>query len=122
MQMRGIHERACNHLAPDPVALAERLFRFQTTGDGDTFHSVLPGYARAMGEPGLARCRQLVEAAWKQLPALGPKAFRTHFDSDRYRVEHAMEELTALSGDVDGLVAVKSRNLSSPHAFLEVAE
>ncbi len=122
MQLRGVHERACNHLGPDPVALAERLFRFQTTGDWDTFHSVLPGYERALGEPGLARYRQLVEAAWKQLPPLGPKDFRTHFDSDRYRVEHAMEELTALSGDVDGLVTVKSRNLSSPHAFLELAK
>ena len=83
---------------------------------------MLPSYERALGEPGLACYRELVEAAWKQLPALGPKAFRTHFDSDRYRVEHAMEELTALSGDVDALVAVKSRNLSSPHAFLELAE
>jgi len=122
MQLREIHERACNHLGPDPVALAERIFRFQTTGDWDTFHSVLPGYERALGEPGIARYRQLVEAAWKKLPALGPKDFRTHFDSDRYRVEHAMEELTALSGDVDGLVTVKARNLSSPHAFLELAE
>lgn len=86
MRMRGVHERACNHLAPDPVALAERLFRFQTTGDRDTFHSVLPGYARAMGEPGLARYRQLMEGPWKQLPTLGPEAFRTHFDSDRHRV------------------------------------
>jgi len=122
MQLREVHERACNHLGPDPVALAERLFRFQTTGDWDTFHSVVPDYERALGEPGLARYRQLVEAAWKQLPPLGPKAFRTHFDSDRYRVEHAMEELTALSGDVDGLVTVKSRNLSSPHTFLELAK
>jgi len=122
MQLRGVHERACNRLEPDPVALAERIFRFQTTGDWDTFHSVLPGYERALGEPGLARYRQLVEAAWKQFPALGPKAFRTHFDSDRYRIEHAMEELTALSGDVDGLITVKSRNLSSPHAFLELAK
>ncbi len=122
MQLREVHERACNHLGPDPVALAERLFLFQTNGDWDTFHSVLPGYERALGEPGLARYRQLVEAAWKKLPALGPEHFRTHFDSDRYRVEHAMEELTALSGDIDGLVTVKARNLSSPHAFLEVAE
>jgi uncharacterized Zn finger protein len=122
MQLRGVHERACNHLGPDPVTLAERLFRFQTTGDWDTFHSVLPDYERVLGEPGLARYRQLVEAAWKQLPALGPEAFRTHFESNRYRVEHAMEELTALSGDVDGLITVKSRNLSSPHAFLELAK
>jgi len=121
MQLREVHERACNHLGPDPVALAERLFRFQTNGDWDTFHSVLAGYADALGGPGLARYRQLVEAAWKKLPALGPEAFRTHFDSDRYRIEHAMEELAASSGDVDGLVTVKSRNVSSPHAFLEVA-
>ena len=122
MQLREVHERACNHLGPDPVALAERLFRCQTGGDWDTFHSVLPSYARALGDLGLARYRQLVEVAWKKLPALGPEAFRTHFDSDRYRIEHAMEELTALSGDIDGLVTVKSRNLSSPHAFLGVAE
>jgi uncharacterized Zn finger protein len=122
MQLRGVHERACNHLGPDRVALAERLFRFQTTGDWDTFHSVLPDYERVLGEPGLGRYRQLVEAAWKQLPALGPEAFRTHFESNRYRVEHAMEELTTLSGDVDGLITVKSRNLSSPHAFLELAK
>ena len=122
MQLREVHERACNHLGPDPVALAERLFRFQTAGDWDTFHCVLPSYQHALGESGLARYRELVEAAWKQLSALGPKAFRTHFDSNRHRVEHAMEELTALSGDVDGLVTVKSRNLSSPHAFLELAK
>ena len=122
MQLRGVHERACNHLGPDPAALAERLFRFQTTGDWDTFHSVLPGYETALGQLGLARYRQLVEAAWKRLPALGPKAFRTHFDSNRYRIEHAMDELTALSGDIDGLVTVKAPNLSSPHTFLEVAK
>ena len=30
MQLREVHERACNVLNPDPMALAERLFRFQT--------------------------------------------------------------------------------------------
>jgi uncharacterized Zn finger protein len=122
MQLREVHERACNQLRPDPVAPAERLFRFQTNGDWDTFHSVLPSYARALGDAGLAWYRQLAEAAWKKLPPLGPEAFRAHFDSDRYRIEHAVEELTALSGDIDSLVTIKSRNLSSPHAFLEVAE
>jgi uncharacterized Zn finger protein len=121
MELREVHERACTNLNPDPVALAERLFRFQTTGDLDTFHSVLPSYERALGQSGLERYRELVEAAWKRFPALGPKTSRTYFDSERYRVEHAMEELVASSGDVDALVAVKARNLSSPHAFLELA-
>jgi Family of unknown function (DUF6880)/SWIM zinc finger len=122
MELREAHELACNNLNPDPVALAERLFRFQTTGDWDTFRSVLPSYVRALGQSGLERYRELLEAAWKRFPALGPESSRTHFDSDRYRVEHAMEELVALSGNVDALVAVKARNLSSPHAFLELAE
>jgi uncharacterized Zn finger protein len=111
MELREVHERACNNLNLDPVALAERLFRFQTTGDWDTFHSVLPSYQRALGQSGFERYRELVEAAWKRFPALGPEAFRTHFDSGRHRVEHAMEELAALSGDVDALVAVKAHNL-----------
>src|SRR5271165_3068365 len=121
MELREVHERACNNLNPEPVELAERLFQFQTTGDWDTFRSVLPSYVRALGQSGLERYRELVEAAWKRFPALGPESSRTHFDSDRYRVEHAMEELVALSGDVNALVAVKARNLSSPHAFLEIA-
>ncbi len=121
MELREVHERACNNVSLDPVALAERLFRFQTTGDWDTFRSVLPNYARALGQSGFQRYRELVEAAWKRFPALGPEAFRTHFDSGRHRVEHAMEELAALSGGVDALVAVKAHNLSSPHAFLELA-
>jgi hypothetical protein len=121
MELREVHERACNNLNPAPVALAERLFRLQMTGDWDTFHSVLPSYERALGQSGFERYRGLVEAAWKRFPALGPEAFRTHFDSGRHRVEHAMEELAALSGDVDVLVAVKAHNLSSPHAFFELA-
>jgi uncharacterized Zn finger protein len=122
MQLREVHERACNVLNPDPMALAERLFRFQTTGDWDIFHSVLPAYERALGQSGLTRYRELVETAWKRFPALGPEAFRTHFDAARFRVEHAMEEVAEASGDVDTLVAAKSHNLSNPHAFLELAE
>jgi uncharacterized Zn finger protein len=122
MAVRDVHMRACNALNPDPVALAERLFRFQTTGDWDTFRSVLPAYQQALGESGISRYRELVETAWKRLPALGPEAARTRFDVDRYCVEHAMEELAQTSGDVDALIAVKSHNLSSPHAFLALAK
>ena len=122
MELRDVHMRACNALKPDPVALAERLFRFQTAGDWDTFHSVLPAYEHALGQSGLRRYRELLETAWKRLPALGPEAARNHFNVDRFRVEHAMEELAEASGDVDALIAAKSHNLSNPHAFFELAE
>lgn len=122
IELRDVHVRACNALHPDPAALAERMFRYQTTGDWDTFHSVLPAYQQALGSSGLGRYRELVEAAWNRLPALGPDAVRTRFDADRFQVETAMEELATASGDVDALIAVKAHNLSSPHAFLELVE
>jgi len=122
MQLRAVHERACTSLGAAPVLLAQRLFRFQMTGDWDTFHSVLPAYECALGQSGLGRYRELVEAAWKRLPALGPEASRANFDVGRFRIEHAMAELAEFSGDVEALIRVKSHNLSSAHAFLELAE
>ncbi len=74
MQLRAVHERACRSLDAAPVPLAERLFRFQMTGDWDTFLSVLPAYESPLGQSGLGRYGELVEAAWKRLPALGPEA------------------------------------------------
>jgi hypothetical protein len=73
MELRDVHMRACNALKPDPVALAERLFRFQTTGDWDTFHSVLPAYQQALGQSGLRRYRELVETAGSASPRSAPK-------------------------------------------------
>ena len=122
MELRDVHVRACDALGPDQASLAERLFQFQTMGEWDTFHSVLPAYQQALGQSGLERYRELVETAWKRLPALGPEAARTHFDSGRFRVEQAMEQLVQTSGDVDALIAVKAHNLSSSHAFMELAE
>ena len=122
MGLRDVHIRACNALKPNPKELAERLFRFQTTGEWDTFYSVLPAYQKALGQSGLRRYRELVETAWKRFPALGPEAARTRFDVDRFRVEHAVEELAQTSGDIDGLIAAKAHDLSSPHAFLDLAE
>ena len=122
MELRDVHLRSCVALKPDPVKLAERLFRFQTGGNWDTFHSVLPAYGDALGQSGLSRYRELVESAWSELPAIGPKAFATHFDVGRFRIEHAMEELARLSGDVEAVVRVFTNNLSSPHAFHRLVE
>src|SRR5690606_15063528 len=72
VELRRVHLAACNALHPDPVALAERLYGFQMNGQWDTFHEVLPDYAEALGEEGLAEYRQRVERDWVALPTLGP--------------------------------------------------
>lgn len=117
-----IHLAACTALRPDPVALAKRLFALQIEGSWDTFFTILPDYETPLGPEGLAVYRQLLEAEWQNLAPLGPAVGRqSSWDSRRHRLESAMERLARQSGDVEAVAAVKSRNLSSAHRFLQLA-
>jgi uncharacterized Zn finger protein len=123
LELASVHLDACKLTEPDPVALAERLFRFQTEGKWDTFYNVLPEYAEPLGKSGLRRYRELVDEAWEALPTLAPsKEDRRSYDSPRMQLEHAMGTLAELDGDVDALIRIRSKDLSSPYRFLLVAE
>jgi hypothetical protein len=105
------------------MKLAERLFQLQTKGVWDTFYAVLPAYAEPLGDSGLCRYRELIENGWDGLPALAPsEESRRSFDPLRMRLERAMETLAELDGDVDTLIRIVSKDLSSPYRFLRVAE
>ncbi|SMF95334.1 Uncharacterized conserved protein, contains Zn finger domain [Methylomagnum ishizawai] len=105
-----LHRQACLSARPDPVALAERLFRYDTTGEGNAFHNSLPDYREALGEAGTRRYRELAEAAWRENPGRN------------YRISSIMENLARESGNIEALVAVKAHDLSSAHRFLDIAE
>ncbi|AKJ69042.1 hypothetical protein PATSB16_32530 [Pandoraea thiooxydans] len=123
LELASVHLDACKLTGPDPVKLAERLFRFQTEGKWDTFYNVLPAYAEPLGKNGLSRYRELVNEAWEALPALAPdKEYRRSYDSPRMQLERAMGALAELDGDVDALIRIYSNDLSSPYRFLLVAE
>lgn len=119
--LRQLHLAACNALCPDPVALAGRLSGFQMHGDWDTFHEVLPDYAEALGEEGLAAYRQQVESDWKALPTLGPEHHRGEWSTLRFRVESAMKDIARHTDDFELQVAIQAKNLSSPSCFLTLA-
>lgn len=121
-RLRQLHLLACCRLSPDPIALADRLFRYQMDGAWDTFCQILPDYAAALGDGGLAHYRRLVEEKWSALPALTPGQEHKDRDSRRPRIESAMTELAKHRGDVDALVAIKAHNLSYPMYFLNLAE
>jgi hypothetical protein len=123
MELAAVHLEACRQTRPDAVKLAERLFRFQTEGVWDTFYDVLPAYAEPLGDAGLRRYRELVGSGWDALPSLAPSnEFRRSFDPLRMRLERAMEAIAELDGDVDALIRIHSKDLSSPYRFLQVAE
>ena len=123
LELASVHLDACKLTKPDAVKLAERLFRLQTEGVWDTFRNVLPAYVEPLGDAGLRRYRELVTKSWEALPALVQDGeSRRSFDSNRMNLEHAMEALAELDGDVDALVCIHSKDLSSPYRFLQLAE
>ncbi len=78
-------------------------------------------YADVLGDAGIAAYRNMVEQAWQKLPVLLPGK-KEENRSDRFRITSMMESLAKISGDVDGLVAIKARDLSLPYHFLQIAE
>lgn len=121
-KLQELHLEACRLARPDPAALAERLFAWEMETDYDIFHRAAGIYADVLGEPGLAVYRRLAEAEWARVRPLGPG----DEDSDRYgrrfRIGAVVETIAGIEGDLEALVAIKSRDLSLPYGFLEIAE
>ncbi|MDO8812416.1 MAG: hypothetical protein Q7J38_10380 [Gallionella sp.] len=117
-----LHYQACVVARPDPVALAERLFKYETDAGFDAFHDCLRRYAKVLGDEGSARYKQLAEEDWHKVEPRTQETGRGEYDSLRWRITRIMENIAELSGDVEALVAVKSRDLSSTLNFLNIAE
>lgn len=121
-QLQEIHLAACRKAQPDPEELAERLFKWELRTHFDTFYGAANTYADLLGENGLATYRRCAEAAWARVPQTQPGEKDPEEYGARYRITHIMETLARQSGDIEALVAIKARNLSSAYAFLQIAE
>jgi hypothetical protein len=126
-----LHQRAATIDPPDPKALAAYLFEHILHSSTDMFSDALSGYADALGREGLQEYDRLVEAEWAKVPERGPEVVerpRRSFGQDYasrpnyYRITSMMERRARAAGDIDALVAVKSRDLSSSYHFVEIAE
>lgn len=121
-ELQELHLAACKKVRPDPIALAERLFgRESRAGDLEVFFGASQTYASVLGEPGLAAYRRLAERDWERVPALAPGDVGS-WQGNRFRITRIMEALAELSGDVDAVVAVLARDLSSPFCFVQIAQ
>ena len=121
-RLQELHLEACRQARPEPVELAERLFEAEMESSFDAFHRAAVVYADLLGEAGLAAYRRLAEADWAKVPALGPGEDDPNRYGQRFRITSIMEALARESGDLEALIAVKSRDLSRPHGFLEIAK
>lgn len=116
-----IHLQACRSAGPDPVALARDLFLRETEGEYGAFHAAAAQYAEVLGKEGLAEYRRLAQAAWDELPArIGPSRDGGS-QGGSYGLASILDFFAERDGDVALRIALRAKNLSSPHAVLQLA-
>jgi uncharacterized Zn finger protein len=121
--LEGLHHKACKQAKPDQEALAKRLFEWELGGDYDIFFDAVNTYADVLGERGLAEYRRLADKEWADVPALGPdREDRPRYYGKREILADIMQTLAYRTGDVEALVAIKSKDLSNSFAYLEIAQ
>lgn len=121
-ELAAIHLEACERTRPEPEELARRLFRFQLEGQWGTFADAFPAYAEALGDTGVRVYRELYNEAWSALPSLTLSGKdRTPFDVQHFKVSRAMAALAEFDGDIDALIRIESKDLSTVRRFLQIA-
>lgn len=121
-RLQRLHLAACRKVKPDPEELAKRLWEWELRGRWDIFYGAAETYAGVLGKRGVAVYRQLAEAEWAKVPALGPRRAERGDHARRFRVTQVMEALARQTGDPDAVVAVKKRDLSSAYNYLQIAD
>lgn len=121
-RLQDLHHKGCKKAKPDPEALARRLFEWELRTGYDTFYGAAETYADVLGEKGLTVYRKVAEAEWAKVPALGPGRDDPEKYGKRFRITHIMETLARQTGNVEAVVAVKKRDLSSAYDYLQIAE
>ncbi len=121
-RLRELHLQACRQARPDPEALASRLFEWELDSEWETFIDASESHAEVLGAKGLAVYRKLAEERWAHVPALEPGRDDRRKYGERFRITRVMETLARLTGNVEALVDVRKRDLSSAWGFLRIAE
>jgi uncharacterized Zn finger protein len=120
-RLQELHLASCRGAKLDPVALAKFLFEWEVRSDWEVFLGAAESYSDVLGTAGMAEYRRLAEARWAKVPLLAPREKAPEQYGNRWRITHMMETLAKQTGDIDSLVAVKSRDLSQAFDFLEIA-
>jgi uncharacterized Zn finger protein len=118
-QIAELHLKACRAAPPEPAAFGKQFFELQMRDDWGLV--AFGDYAPLLGEAGLRVFRALAEKEWKKVPARGPKDADARLSTSYYRITSIMEALAREANDTDALVAIKSRDLTLPYHFLEIA-
>ena len=120
---RDIHCTAAGAARPDPVALARALFAREMAVEYGTFDDAATRYADALGEAGLAEYRRLAAAEWAKLPPRAGRAPAAHESDGNYdALKRILDAFAEHDGDVAARIALRTKDLSAPWHYLQLAE
>ena len=119
-----IHGAACREAKPDPVELARDLFAREVDSGWDFFHGASETYEDVLGDVGLAEYRRLAsEASQKIKPRrAGRQQVEDDQLSNRYAVAAILERFAERDGDIDGIIAIRAKDLSTAYDYLGIAQ
>ena len=119
-----IHLAACRQAKPDPIALARALFTREVDSEWEFFHGASEAYEDILGDVGLAEYRRLASKAWQEIRPL--RATRRQVQDDEFSARHVLgailESFAERDGDVDGVIAIRAKDLSTAYDYLGIAK
>jgi len=121
-RLQDIHFEACKQAEIDPEELAAYLFEWELRSGFDTFYGAMKTYANILGEKGLAKYRELAENEWNKVSVLNPGDDTKEKYGRRFRITSIMESIARETGDVEDVIAVKKRDLSSAWNYFQIAQ
>jgi len=119
-----IHYAAVREVRPEPVQLARDLFAREIESEYETFAGSVKLYAEVLGEAGLAEYRRFAAEAWEKLPTrMGKIKGRDDLSyGNFYPLRKILDFFAEREGDVEARIALRSKDLTSPWSYLELAE
>lgn len=116
-----IHLAACREAKPDSIILARALFAREVDSEWEFFHGASEIYEDILGHAGLAEYRRLASEAWQKI-----KPRRTAGQDDQFGRRYALGAILASfaerEGDVDGVIAIRSKDLSTAYDYIGIAQ
>ncbi|MEM9347501.1 MAG: DUF6880 family protein [Planctomycetota bacterium] len=122
-RLQELHLQACGLSKQlKPKKLAKRLFDWQLSTGYDIFFDAAETYAEILGEEGVTKFYTLAHQRWSKLADRAPGADRFSYEGDRFKLQSMVESLARAKGDIDDLVQIKQKDLSSPYQFFKIAD
>ena len=121
-----IHFDACLAAAPDPIALAERLFQLELNSGYGFFYKAVETHADVLGDAGIRHFGRLARQEWEKVaPAPGGlrDRRRSYSSSDykRSKLQRMIEAALDPLEDLEAIVEIRKRDLSGPESYLAIA-